>query len=156
MSSDPTLTISTPNPVILNDDINITGTIDAADVGDPIGIYDGQTLLKTVTAGSNGTWSTTLALPEATTYSLTAQATNATGTGTSAAIALDAFTFSQADLSFATSTRPRLPLSRRSRRPGQRRFLRRRPMSSTRPPHPTRSTRAARTSSLATAGRRSI
>lgn len=101
MSSDPTLTIATPNPVILNDDISITGTIDAADVGLPIGIYDGQTLLKTVTANANGTWSTTIDLPAAATSSLTARATNATGTGTSAAITLDAFSFTQGDLSAA-------------------------------------------------------
>jgi Ca2+-binding RTX toxin-like protein len=65
----------------------ISGTIDSADAGATVSIYDGSTLLGTTTPDGSGAWSMTVDLlsiqgPQ----SVEAQATNSKGTGTSNAV----------------------------------------------------------------------
>ncbi len=62
----------------------ITGTIDTADAGLPVSIYDGATLIAGATPDSNGNWSATVTLSGNGLHSITASAINASGqTGTS-------------------------------------------------------------------------
>jgi hypothetical protein len=76
----PTLTITSTGSLTNQTTQTISGTIDAADAGLTVSIYDGATLVGTVTPAANGTWSkqvTLLATQGAQT--ITAQATNAAG-----------------------------------------------------------------------------
>src|SRR5208337_1015406 len=64
--------------------VSLSGTIDAADAGLTISIYDGGTsLLGSTTANSSGAWSTTVTVSSTGVHTLTAQATNLGGTGVS-------------------------------------------------------------------------
>ncbi len=63
--------------------VSLSGTIDAADAGLTISIYDGAAFLGTTTANSSGAWSTTVTASAEGVHTLTAQATNASGAGSS-------------------------------------------------------------------------
>ena len=83
----PTLAITSPGGLTNQTAQTISGTIDAADAGLTVSIYDGTTLLGTVTPTVNGSWSTTVTLPMQGANALTAQATDAAGNlGTSSAV----------------------------------------------------------------------
>jgi hypothetical protein len=66
--------------------VTVSGTVDAADAGLSIAVYDGATLVGTTTADAFGNWSLTGVMLAAGANSLTARATDAAGnTGASAA-----------------------------------------------------------------------
>ena len=66
--------------------VAVSGTIDAADAGLTVAVYDGATLVGTTTADAGGNWSLAGVMLSSGANSLTAQATDAAGnTGTSAA-----------------------------------------------------------------------
>ena len=84
--------VGTPSPVIaitstaLQSDqttVSLSGTIDTADAGLTISIYDGTALLGTTTASTAGIWSTSVTVSAQGVHTLTAQATNSGGTGIS-------------------------------------------------------------------------
>jgi hypothetical protein len=79
----PTLTITSAGEATNQAVQTITGTIDAADAGLTVQIYDGATLLGSATSANDGTWSASVTLPTQGANVLTAQATNAGGTGAS-------------------------------------------------------------------------
>ncbi|WP_428334555.1 beta strand repeat-containing protein [Novosphingobium sp.] len=87
----PALAITTAGGIVNQQAQSLSGTIDAADAGLVISIYDGTTLLGTTTANAGGTWTKAVTLSSAQgAHTLTTQATDAAGnTGTSAA---DVFT----------------------------------------------------------------
>ena len=66
--------------------ITLSGTIDTADAGQTILIYDGTALLETATANSSGAWTANVIVSTQGLNTLTAQAANAGGTGTSNSI----------------------------------------------------------------------
>lgn len=79
----PTLAITSAGSLTTQASQAITGTIDATDAGLTVSIFDGTTLLGTVTPAAGGSWSKTITLPGLGFHSLTAQATDAAGnTGT--------------------------------------------------------------------------
>ena len=84
----PTLAITSAGTLTNQTTQTISGTIDSADAGLTVSIYDGSTLLGTVTPAANGTWSKQVSLlstqgPQ----TITAQATDAAGNlGTSSAV----------------------------------------------------------------------
>ena len=76
----PTLTISSTGGVTNQTTQIISGTIDPADAGLTISIYDGSTLLGTTTADGTGAWSKALTLLSTEgSHSITATATDAAG-----------------------------------------------------------------------------
>jgi ELWxxDGT repeat protein len=94
--SEVTVTIAPTNPPALaiasaalasnETTVALSGAIDAADVGLTIAIYDGTTQIGTTTANSSGAWLTSLSIWAQGVHTLTAQASNAAGTGTSNAV----------------------------------------------------------------------
>jgi hypothetical protein len=84
----PAVAITSMGSVTADAAHTITGTIDAADAGLTVSIYDGDTLLGTVAPAADGSWSTQVTLPSLGVQTLTAQATDAAGnTGTGAPVA---------------------------------------------------------------------
>ena len=76
----PTLAISSAGGSVYETPQTISGTIDTADSGLQVSIYDGSTLIGTATPSSNGVWGTAVSLlPMQGAQSVTAQATNAAG-----------------------------------------------------------------------------
>jgi hypothetical protein len=63
--------------------VSLTGTIDAADAGLTISIYDGATLLGDASANASGAWSATVVVSAQGVHTLTAQAANSAGAGVS-------------------------------------------------------------------------
>ena len=63
--------------------VTIAGTINSSDTGASIGIYDGATLLTMTTADAFGAWNANVTVSSVGVHTLTAQATNAGGAGTS-------------------------------------------------------------------------
>ncbi|MFZ1963651.1 MAG: hypothetical protein WAU78_09350, partial [Roseiarcus sp.] len=83
----PTLTIASKGVLTNQTTQTISGTIDAADAGLTVSIYDGTTLLSTVTPAANGNWSKSVTLLSTQgAQAITAQATDAAGLGTSSAV----------------------------------------------------------------------
>jgi hypothetical protein len=84
----PTLSITSGDHILTNAaSQTVTGTIDVADAGLSVSIFDGTTLLGTVTPAASGTWSTQVTLPGEGYHWITAQATDAAGNvGTSPAV----------------------------------------------------------------------
>ena len=84
----PALTITSAGVLTNHTTQTIAGTIDAADAGLTVSIYDGTTLLGTVTPAGNGAWSKQVTLLSTQgAQSITAQATDAAGNlGTSGAV----------------------------------------------------------------------
>ncbi|MGD0763762.1 MAG: choice-of-anchor tandem repeat GloVer-containing protein, partial [Roseiarcus sp.] len=84
----PTLAIASTGGLTDQTTQTISGTIDAADAGLTVSIYDGSTLLGTVTPAANGNWSTSITLPSTQgAQQITAEATDAAGNvGTSNAV----------------------------------------------------------------------
>ena len=84
----PALAITSTGGVTTQTAQTISGTIDAADAGLTVSIYDGTTLLGTVTPAANGTWSEQVTLVATQgAQSITAQATDAAGNvGTSSSV----------------------------------------------------------------------
>ncbi len=84
----PTLSITSTGILTNHTTQTISGTIDAADAGLTVSIYDGTTLLGTVTPAGNGTWSKQVTLLSTQgAQALTAQATDAAGNvGTSSPV----------------------------------------------------------------------
>ena len=65
----------------------VSGTVDLADAGTTVTVYEGSTALNTATVGADGTWSTTVTLAGQGTNTLVAQDTDAAGnTGSSGTI----------------------------------------------------------------------
>jgi hypothetical protein len=87
-TSVPTLSITSTASVTNQTMQTIAGTIDAADAGRTVSIYDGATLLGMATPNASGVWSTNVNLTSTQgSHSVTATATNAAGTaGTSSAV----------------------------------------------------------------------
>jgi tryptophan-rich protein/subtilase family protein/Big-like domain-containing protein len=87
-SAIPTLTITSTGGVTNQAMQTIAGTIDAADTGLTVSIYDGTTLLGTATPSANGNWSKLVTLLSTQgAQAITAQATDAAGNvGTSSAV----------------------------------------------------------------------
>ncbi len=79
----PTLTVTNAALQSNQTTVSLSGTIDAAGAGLPISIYDGTTLLGTTAASTAGAWSTSVTVSAQGVHTLTAQATNAGGTGIS-------------------------------------------------------------------------
>ncbi len=63
--------------------LTLSGTIDAADAGATISIYDGSTLLGSTAANASGAWSATVTVSSQGAHALSANATNAGGAGVS-------------------------------------------------------------------------
>ncbi len=63
--------------------VSLSGTIDTADAGLTVSIDDGSTVLGTATPNASGAWSSTGTVSAHGVHTLTAQATNAAGTGVS-------------------------------------------------------------------------
>jgi hypothetical protein len=84
----PTLAITSTGVLTNQTTQSISGTIDAADAGLTVSIYDGTTLLGIVTPAANGSWSKQVTLLSIQgTQTLTAQATDAAGNvGTSSPV----------------------------------------------------------------------
>ena len=84
----PTLTINGNGGPAGQANLTIAGTIDVADAGLPVTLFDGQTNLGTVTPSASGAWNATVTLPAtAGIHAITARATDAYGdVGTSAAV----------------------------------------------------------------------
>jgi plastocyanin len=84
----PTLVITSTGDPTNQTTQTISGTIDVADAGLTVSIYDGATLVGTAKPLANGAWSTSVTLPSTQgTQWITAQATNAAGNvGTSAPV----------------------------------------------------------------------
>ena len=85
----PILAITSTGGTVNKISQTISGTIDAADAGLTISIFDGTTLLATTTAAGTGAWSKTVTLTSNQgIHALTARASDAAGNlGTSAAVA---------------------------------------------------------------------
>jgi hypothetical protein len=85
----PTLMIISAGVLTNQTTQTVSGTIDAADAGLAVSIYDGTALLGTVTPAGNGTWSKSVTLLSAQgAQAITAQATDAAGNvGTSGSVA---------------------------------------------------------------------
>ena len=84
--------------------VAVSGTIDAADAGLTVAVYDGATLVGTTTANAGGNWSFAGVTLASGANSLTAQATDAAGnTGTSAAFVATLDTTPPTVLSVAAS-----------------------------------------------------
>jgi hypothetical protein len=81
----PSLAITSAGGLVASSAQTIAGTIDVADAGLAVSIYDGATLLGTVTPAADGTWSKSEILPGLGFHAVTAQATNGNGTSTSMA-----------------------------------------------------------------------
>ena len=83
----PTLAVTSAGGLTNQTTQTISGTIDAADAGLTVSIYDGTTLLGTVTPAANGAWSKSVTLLSTQGgQSITAKATDAAGNvGTSSA-----------------------------------------------------------------------
>jgi hypothetical protein len=76
----PALAISSSGGLTNQVGQTISGTIDAADAGLTVSVYDGTSLLGTVLPSANGSWSTTVnLLPVQGNQDITAQATDAAG-----------------------------------------------------------------------------
>jgi uncharacterized repeat protein (TIGR03803 family) len=83
----PTLAITSTGGLTNQTMQTIAGTIDSADAGLTVSIYDGSTLLGTATPAANGNWSKSVTLPNQSANLITAQATDAAGNvGTSSAV----------------------------------------------------------------------
>jgi Putative Ig domain/Bacterial Ig-like domain len=83
----PTLTLFSPGGLVDSRAQAISGSIDVADAGLTISIYDGTTLLGTATPNGSGDWQTTVTLPSAPgAQSITAQATDAAGNAGKSAV----------------------------------------------------------------------
>ncbi len=82
----PTLSITTPSALLKTASLTLSGTIDAADAGQTVSIYDGSTLLGTVAPAAGGAWSTTVTLSGGGVHMLTAQAGSPGLVGTSSAV----------------------------------------------------------------------
>jgi len=86
-STPPALTIKSAGGQVSQSLQTVAGTIDAADSGLTVAIYDGATLLRTVAPAADGTWSTGITLAGAGAHAITAKATDAFGNqGTSAGV----------------------------------------------------------------------
>jgi hypothetical protein len=113
----PTVAISSAGGPTNHPTQTVSGTVDVADVGTIVTLYDGTTALGTATVQSNGSWSTSITLAGAGTHTLTATDTDAAGnTGTSNAViytleaALPAISASQIQAEDFAITRATLPL----------------------------------------------
>ncbi len=83
----PTLAITSKGGLTNQTAQTISGTIDAADAGLTVSIYDGTTLLGTATPAAGGSWSASVTLLSTQgAQAITAQATDAAGLGTSSAV----------------------------------------------------------------------
>jgi hypothetical protein len=80
LTTAPTLTIASAGAVTAQASLTLNGTIDAADSGLTVSIYDGSTLLGTVVPSAGGAWSKSVTLlPTLGAQSITAQAKDAAG-----------------------------------------------------------------------------
>jgi beta-glucanase (GH16 family) len=84
----PTVTISTMAATLARARATISGSVDAADAGSVVTIYDGATEIGTVTASATGTWSTIVSLIIQGVNVVSATDTNAAGTGASSSVDL--------------------------------------------------------------------
>ena len=85
----PALAISSPGGLTNQATQTVSGSIDVADAGRTVSIYDGSTFLASVSPASDGTWSTSVTLSGDRTHNLIATATDTAGDlGTSNAIAI--------------------------------------------------------------------
>ena len=102
----PTLTITSAGGPTNQATQVISGTIDAADAGLTVSLYDGSTLLGTVTPLTSGAWSNSITLPTQGANVITAQATNAAselGTSNSITYTLDTTAPTASSLTDVTS-----------------------------------------------------
>ncbi len=83
VASKPTLAIASAALQSNQTTVSLSGTIDTAAAGQTISIYDGATLLGTSTASTADTWSASVTVSGQSVHTLTAQASNSGGTGTS-------------------------------------------------------------------------
>ena len=85
----PTLAITSSGGLTNKATQTIAGTIDAADAGLTVSLYDGSTLLGTANANANGVWSKSVTLSGDGPHQIVAEATDAAGNlGESSALAL--------------------------------------------------------------------
>ena len=87
-TSAPTVDITSTGGVLYQTAQTVHGTVDTADAGSTVTVYDGTTVLGTATVASDGTWSTGVTFSGNGTHTVTASDTDAAGnTGTSAPVA---------------------------------------------------------------------
>lgn len=79
----PTVTISSVGGTVTSRAQTVAGTVDLADAGSKVSIYDGTTQIGTATAASNGGWSANVTLTNRGINVVTAADANAAGSGTS-------------------------------------------------------------------------
>ncbi|UQR65125.1 Ig-like domain-containing protein [Bradyrhizobium sp. C-145] len=83
----PTVAITSSGGLTNQASQTIAGTVDVADAGSTVKIFDGTTQIGTATVGANGAWSTSVTLSGQGQHTLTATDTDAAGnTGTSNAV----------------------------------------------------------------------
>jgi hypothetical protein len=113
----PTVAITSAGGLTSHPTQTVSGTVDVADAGTIVTLYDGTTALGTATVQSNGSWSTSITVTGDGTHTLTATDTDAAGnTGTSNAViytlqaALPLISASQIQAEDFAITRATLPL----------------------------------------------
>ncbi len=83
----PVVAITSPGGLTNSATQTISGTVDVADAGTTVTVYEGSTSLGTATVGADGTWSTTVTLAGEGAHTLVARDTDAAGnTGSSGTI----------------------------------------------------------------------
>jgi hypothetical protein len=90
----PSVVLSSAGGEIHSGGLTLSGTIDAADAGRPVSVFDGATLLGLATPTSGGAWTLPVTLSGAGAHDVFAQASDAagnTGASTSAVFTLEAF-----------------------------------------------------------------
>src|SRR5271165_822421 len=79
----PTVAITSTGGTVTSRAQTVAGTVDLADAGSTVNIYDGTTQIGTATADSNGGWTADVTLTNRGANVVTATDANAAGTGTS-------------------------------------------------------------------------
>src|SRR5271166_5788706 len=79
----PTVAITSTGGTVTSRAQTVAGTVDLADAGSTVNIYDGTTQIGTATADSNGGWTADVTLTNRGANGVTATDANAAGTGTS-------------------------------------------------------------------------
>jgi hypothetical protein len=94
----PTVAITSAGGTVAQASQTISGTVDVADAGSTVKIFDGTTQVGTAVVGADGKWSTNVTLAHTGANVLTATDSNVAGTGTSNAVTFN--------LSTVTATTP--------------------------------------------------
>lgn len=102
--SPPTVTISSKGGVTTAPYQTITGTVDLADAGSKVTIFDASVAIGSATVGSNGTWSANVKLTQTVANVLKATDANSGGTGTSNTVAYNLVTATAPTLTIAHSS----------------------------------------------------